>query len=152
MIHPKQIDRFNGSLTELAEDLGNLQYDVLAEVLGLLAAKIEQDVTKDSERGRVKLAASLKQCADNLNNAEDAIIQAWAICQPYIIGDKLSLSGSCQGDLRRGWKKNWLEPRCCSGKGAKINLRFGFRCCLTIPKSWFSGAAKYLTESVAFPF
>ena len=40
MIHPKQIDRFNGSLTELAEDLGNLQYDVLAEVLGLLAAKI----------------------------------------------------------------------------------------------------------------
>jgi len=84
MIHPKQIDRFNGSLTELAEDLGNLQYDVLAEVLGLLAAKIEQDVTKDSERGRVKLAASLKQCADNLNNAEDAIIQSWAICQPYM--------------------------------------------------------------------
>ena len=84
MIHPKHIDRFNGSLTELAEDLGNLQYDVLAEVLGLLAAKIEQDVTKDSERGRVKLAASLKQCADNLNNAEDAIIQAWAICQPYM--------------------------------------------------------------------
>jgi len=40
MIHPKHIDRFNGSLTELAEDLGNLQYDVLAEVLGLLAAKI----------------------------------------------------------------------------------------------------------------
>jgi hypothetical protein len=84
MIHPKQIDRFNGSLTELAEDLGNLQYDVLAEVLGLLAAKIEQDATKDSERGRVKLAASLKRCADNLNNAEDAITQAWAICQPYM--------------------------------------------------------------------
>ncbi len=84
MIHPKQIDRFNGSLTELAEDLGNLQYDVLAEVLGLLATKIEQDATKDSERGRVKLAASLKRCADNLNNAEDAITQAWAICQPYM--------------------------------------------------------------------
>ena len=84
MIHPKQVDRFNGSLTELAEDLGNLQYDVLAEFLGLLAVKIEQDAKKDNERGRVKLAASLKRCADDLKNAEDAITQAWTICQPYI--------------------------------------------------------------------
>ena len=66
-----------------------------------------------------------------------------------IIGHKLNLSGSCQGDLRRGWKKNRSEPRCCSGKGATINLTLGFRCCLTIPKSWFSLAAKYLTVSVA---
>jgi hypothetical protein len=34
------------------------------------------------------------------------------------IRDKLRMCGSCQGDLRRGWKKNWSEPRCCSGKGA----------------------------------
>jgi hypothetical protein len=92
MIHPKQIDRFNGSLAELAEDLGNLQYDVLAEFLGLLAAKIGQDATKDSERGRVKLAALLKQCTDNLNNAEDAITQAWAICQPYMKDREPSIS------------------------------------------------------------
>jgi hypothetical protein len=84
MIHSKQVDRFNGSLTKLAEDLGNLQYDVLAEFLGLLAVKIEQDAKKDNERGRVQLAASLKRCADDLKNAEDGITQAWTICQPYI--------------------------------------------------------------------
>ncbi len=49
-------------------------------------------------------------------------------------------------------EKNWWEPRCCSGKGAMINLTRGFRCCLRMPKSWFSGAAKYLTGSVVIPF
>lgn len=29
-----------------------------------------------------------------------------------------------------------------------INLTRGFRCCLRMPKSWFSGAAKYLTGLV----
>lgn len=32
-------------------------------------------------------------------------------------------------------KKNWSGSRCSSGKGATINLIFGFRCRLTIPKS-----------------
>ena len=42
------------------------------------------------------------------------------------IGDKLSLFGSCQEVFRELLKKNWSEPRCCSGKGAVINLTFMF--------------------------
>jgi hypothetical protein len=63
-------------------------------------------------------------------------IDRWGnIYLPTGIRDKLSLCGSCQGDVRKGLKKNWSEPRCCSGKGATINLTLGFRCCLTISKS-----------------
>ncbi len=50
------------------------------------------------------------------------------------IGNKLRLYASCQDVFRGLLKKKWSEPLWISGKGATINLMFGFRCCLTIPK------------------
>jgi hypothetical protein len=111
MIHPKQVERFNGSLTELAENLGNLQYDVLAEFLGLLALKIEQDAKNDNERGRAKLGGSLKQWADDLKNAEDAITQAWAICQPYVKDQAKPYPVKTSGNQLSDWEPAFQHGR-----------------------------------------
>ncbi|MCC3405754.1 MAG: hypothetical protein JGK17_09210 [Microcoleus sp. PH2017_10_PVI_O_A] len=47
MIHPQNVEKYAGNLTELAEDVGNLKYDALAEFLHVLSAKIEKDGAKD---------------------------------------------------------------------------------------------------------
>jgi hypothetical protein len=49
-------------------------------------------------------------------------------------------------------EKKLVRTSLLFGKGAMINLTRGFRCCLRMPKSWFSGVAKYLTESVVILF
>ena len=83
MKHKTNIEKYDGSLKALAEDIGNLRYDALAELLKLLSDKINQDGEKYLSRNRVKLAACLKECSLELNEASIAIDKAWEICKPY---------------------------------------------------------------------
>ncbi|MEM6752732.1 MAG: hypothetical protein AAF630_07170 [Cyanobacteria bacterium P01_C01_bin.38] len=83
MKHQTNIEKYDSSLKALAEDIGNLRYDALAEFLKLLSDKINQDAEKDLSRNRVKLAACLKECSLELNQASIAIDKAWEICEPY---------------------------------------------------------------------
>lgn len=84
MKHCDAVERFDGTLVELAEDLGNLRYDALAQFLSALSAKIEHDSNKDEQRGRQKLATALHDCAEHLTLSAKAIEQAWDICEPYM--------------------------------------------------------------------
>lgn len=84
MIHKDQIDGYEGSSVELAEAIGDLKYDTLANFLTLLAAEIEKDGAKDRSRGRVQLAASLENCTLHLQKAKLAIDKAWKISAPYM--------------------------------------------------------------------
>ncbi len=84
MIHKDTIDNYSGSMQDLAEDLGNLKYDALGDFLELLAAKIQKDGNKDRSRGRVKLAADLQNCSNNLMKSAKSAHQAWIICEPYM--------------------------------------------------------------------
>lgn len=83
MIHKSHIEGYNGSMEILAEEIGNLKYDALAEFLDLLAAKIERDGDKDRSRGQVKLANHLQSCSVKLTEAKLSIDKAWGICKPY---------------------------------------------------------------------
>ena len=89
MKHKTYIEKYNGSLEALAEDIGNLRYDALAEFLKLLSDKIDRDGKSDLSRNRVKLAACLKECSLELNQASITIDKAWEICEPY-----------CQGEMK----------------------------------------------------
>ena len=82
--HTQWIAQSDLSPNELADKMGDLYYDALADYLRLLAAKIEQDGAKDRDRGRVKLATSLKAASDHLQKAADEIDTAWEICKPYL--------------------------------------------------------------------
>ena len=82
--HKHDVENYQGTKQQLAEEIGNLFYDSLAEFLDLLSAKIEKDSKADEARGRVKLAANLHECAIKLTEASADISKAWKICEPYM--------------------------------------------------------------------
>lgn len=84
MIHKSTVTNYAGSMEELAEDIGNLKYDALADFLNLLAQKIEKDGDKDKARNRVKLARNLHDCSSKLKECKISIDKAWEICEPYM--------------------------------------------------------------------
>jgi hypothetical protein len=84
MIHNTNVERYPGTPGELAEELGNLRYDALAEFLSLLAAKLDGDAAQDEKRGRKRLATVLRDAAAGANEAATAIQRAWKICEPHV--------------------------------------------------------------------
>lgn len=84
MRHPQSPPGFSGTLSELAEQAGDLRYDALRDLLALLAAKVERDADKDATRGRQQLAAALRRTANGLAQAADASGEAWRISEPFM--------------------------------------------------------------------
>ncbi len=84
MKHRDNIEKYNGSLKELATDIGNLKYDALANFLKLLSDKLAYDSTKDDERGRQKLAKELFDSSVNIKAAANNIDVAWDISEKYM--------------------------------------------------------------------
>jgi hypothetical protein len=71
------------SAKELAIDLSNLRYDVLAEILKELSNKLEIDAEKDLNRGREKLHHRLINASLKVADGYEEISKAWKICKPY---------------------------------------------------------------------
>ena len=84
MKHSQNVERYSGTLDELVEDIGNLRYDVLQEVLYGLADKIQSDADKDSEAGRGQLADRLYSAANILFDVGIQIEWAWKISEPHM--------------------------------------------------------------------
>ena len=84
MKHTYSVQNYLGNHRQLAEEIGDLYYDSLAELLRLLADKIERDGDNDNARGRHRLGASLTDCARHLQQAAEDIDRAWEICRPFV--------------------------------------------------------------------
>lgn len=84
MKHTTTVPHYNGSHQQLAEEIGDLYYDSLAELLWKLGEKLERDASSDHQRGRMKLTAELAAAADHLYAAAERIASAWLICKPYV--------------------------------------------------------------------
>lgn len=84
MKHRSWIKNYEDNFAKLAEEIGDLRYDTLAEFLELLGRKIEKDGQKDRSRGRIKLAANLQSAANALIKSSEVIKEAWQICEPYM--------------------------------------------------------------------
>lgn len=82
--HNKQLANYEGTSEKLAIELGDLTYDSLAIFLEQLSTKLEQDGDADFNRGRLKLAKSLKDASKNIEKAAKSIETAWQICEPYM--------------------------------------------------------------------
>ena len=82
--HKDYVEGFSGNLTDLAEKIGDLRYDTLAEFFCLLSDKICRDGYKDKSAGRTKLAVSLFDISEYLESAEVAAIKSWKISEPYM--------------------------------------------------------------------
>ena len=90
MVHRESVEGFDGSLAQLADDIGDLKYDSLAEFLRLLAAKVERDGAKDQARGRARLAVALQSSAAHIAAAAVSIGTAWRVSKPYMIESRPS--------------------------------------------------------------
>lgn len=84
MKHTTAVPHYNGSHQQLAEEMGDLYYDSLAELLWKLGEKLERDASSDHRRGRLRLSAELAGAADHLYVAAEKIAAAWLICKPYL--------------------------------------------------------------------
>jgi hypothetical protein len=84
MIHREDIERYPGTLAQLANDVGDLRYDALASFLRSLAEKLQTDGAADAQRGRAKLAAALRKSAGSIKEAESEIERAWSICARFM--------------------------------------------------------------------
>ncbi len=84
MQHKTWIKNYEQDFGRLAEEVGDLRYDSLAEFLKLLARKLCTDAGKDRDRGRRQLSESLNEAKEGLAKAADSIGVAWRICEPYM--------------------------------------------------------------------
>ncbi len=84
MKHAHTVNRYSSTHEQLAEDIGNLYYDALAEFLRLFSDKLARDAIADHGRGRPKLANELEAGAQHLAAASQHIESAWRICKPYV--------------------------------------------------------------------
>ena len=83
-IHRENVDRYPGTLAELARELGDLRYDALALFLRALASKLEADAGADAERGRLRLAGILRDSAAGVSAAATHVERAWVISAPHM--------------------------------------------------------------------
>lgn len=82
--HPRDIEGYEGSLAQLAKDVGNMQYDQTASFIEELADDITRQADADLGRGNSKLADKLYATANKLYEARDEMTKAWKICEPYM--------------------------------------------------------------------
>jgi hypothetical protein len=84
MVHRADVERYPGTLAELAGEVGDLRYDALALFLRSLAAKLESDASADAGRGRPRLSAALRGGAAGVAEAAAEVERAWSICAPHM--------------------------------------------------------------------
>ncbi len=72
----------------LAEAVGDLHYQTLAEFIGRLGTKLYKDGLKVRMNNREKLGYALTDASDELMKAGLRISEAWKISKPFMNKDK----------------------------------------------------------------
>jgi hypothetical protein len=84
MKHKKTIEKYQGTLEDLAKDIGNLDYDAMAQVFALLSQKFATDAQHDLELKHPQVAEKLKNISDALKQVLEIDIQPLAdLCRTY---------------------------------------------------------------------
>ena len=79
--HKNYCENYNGTLDELAVDVGAMTHQARAEFFKSLASYVSNQQINDSKRGRIKYAAILQEIAIMLENIAESESRAWNICQ-----------------------------------------------------------------------
>lgn len=82
--HPITVEKYSGSLEDLARDITQLRYDAVAKLFGSVAKNMHTDAKADRTRGREQLAMKLERIAHALDEAKEEMDAAWEICKPYM--------------------------------------------------------------------
>jgi hypothetical protein len=79
MKYPKMIKGYD-DMKSLAEDLGDLRYDKLGELIEELSKKLYRDSAKDHNAGKPLLAGELYCAGGALESVKEALDKAWYYC------------------------------------------------------------------------
>jgi len=82
-MHDTEIKGFK-DVTELAEAIGDLRYDVLAKLFQELSKKVLKDALLDEGRGRIVLSRKLSYLAEDLNLMTYKVGKIWVLCKPFM--------------------------------------------------------------------
>ncbi|MFA6338475.1 MAG: hypothetical protein WCW87_00215 [Candidatus Paceibacterota bacterium] len=82
--HPIKVEGFDGTLEELAQKVGRMRYDKVAEFFGHLEREIERQSEGDLKRGRVQLSELLKKGAMKLIDLKKHFEKIMKLCEPYM--------------------------------------------------------------------
>jgi len=84
MNHKKTIEKYAGTIMELWEDIGNLDYDTLIKLFKILSIKFQKDAIKDTELWHPKVAKRLENISKKLKDILEKEAQPLAdLCRPY---------------------------------------------------------------------
>lgn len=82
--HTREVEKYDGSLWQLANDVGNLHYDSLNIFLKFLGDKLVIDAKKDYGARRTKIAGELALAAAAIKDAEKFALKAWETSKPFM--------------------------------------------------------------------
>ena len=85
--HPRNVGEYT-DMKKLAEDIGNLHYETLVDLMIHMADKLEDDANSDKDKGRRKLSHHLNEASLNIVNASSDIDEAWRISKPFMKDDE----------------------------------------------------------------
>lgn len=84
MKHNIIVEKYDGSLSELAIDITSLDYNSLSSLLLDISFNLKNDAISDNSKGRVKLSNELEKAAIYIALAHISIDKAKEICKPYM--------------------------------------------------------------------
>lgn len=84
MKHKRRVEHYPDHKA-LAEEIGNLRYDALADLFHELKLKFTKDSNEDLKRKRPKLSGELLAISARMRNAQRAAEKAWDVCEPYMM-------------------------------------------------------------------
>ncbi|MBC6995363.1 hypothetical protein QWY85_00290 [Neolewinella lacunae] len=83
-IHKDYIEHYRGKSKLLADNIGNLRYDALSDLIEKITNKLYEDGLADKKRRRVKLASTLFNASKLINEGKVEIEESWRISKPFI--------------------------------------------------------------------
>lgn len=81
--HKKQVAGIT-DMKALAEMIGDLHYETMANLFNALAEKLFYDFHKDEAEGRIKLAACGRWLYYSIHKASAGAERAWQISKPFM--------------------------------------------------------------------
>lgn len=81
--HKKQLFGI-GDMRAVADAIGDLHYETLAELMKHLHLKVWKDAQKDLEAGRTKLGNALLDASFCIDQTHDFINTAWEVSKPFM--------------------------------------------------------------------
>jgi len=82
--HKKAVEKYDGTIEQLADDISNLHYETLEHFLDRLSGKLFLDSMNDTKGGRHKLAEALNKASEEVGKARKSVGEAWIISEPYM--------------------------------------------------------------------